>query len=303
MIRLLALLVLLCAPLAARALPGRLESYPMMASAFVAPRNVSVWLPDGYDGDRQRHAVLYLHDARTRVAEKTGLGGPSWGVAEALTRLIASGKVRRTIVVGIDNTPLRSREYLPAGVVAALPAAERAALTAGLGGAPLSDAYLKFIVREVKPFVDARYRTDPRRSATFVIGSSMGGLISLDALINYPRVFGGAGCLSTHWPLPLFGADGQTPMLAFEPVAAAFEAYLAAGVPPRGHQRVWFDHGDQHLDRFYAPYQARVDAALAARRWRQPHDFVSRAYPGASHNETSWRARLDDPLLYLLAPR
>jgi predicted alpha/beta superfamily hydrolase len=68
------------------------------------------------------------------------------------------------------------------------------------GGRPESDAYLRFMVEELKPFVDAAYRTRPDRAHTVVMGSCLGGLISLYALTEYPAVFGGAGCVSTHWP-------------------------------------------------------------------------------------------------------
>jgi hypothetical protein len=81
---------------------------------------------------------------------------------------------------------------------------------------------------------------------------------------------------------------------------AAFSAYLERSLPsPRTH-RIWFDHGDQTLDSAYAPYQAEVDALLAKRGWLRDQDFASRAYPGAAHNEASWRIRLADPLQFLL---
>ena len=192
MIRLLALLLaLLAAP--AGALPGQLVRFPATATPGLAPRNVTVWLPPGYDGDRHRYAVLYMHDERNLFDPATATGGQTWGVAEALTRLQAAGTVRPTIVVGIDNTPERRREYMPAGVAALLPPADRARFEASIGGPPLSDAYLRFIVRDLKPMIDRRFRTDPRRSATFLMGSSMGGLISLYGVTEYPRVVGGAG--------------------------------------------------------------------------------------------------------------
>ena len=189
---------------------------------------------------------------------------------------------------------------MPAGVSDRLPAADRARFEASIGGPPLSDAYLRFIVRDLKPMIDRRYRTDARASATFLIGSSMGGLISLYGVTEFPRVFGGAAGLSVHWPLPFFQADHRTPVLALDPVATAFETYLGPRLPRPGTHRLWFDHGDRDLDEFYAPYQARVDALLARHGLTQPRDFASRAYPGAGHNEMSWRSRIDEPLLYLL---
>lgn len=296
---LLALLLLLLGVPAA-ALPGRLVHYSAMAGEGLLPRNVTVWLPDGYDRDTRRYAVLYMHDERNLFDPATAMGGETWGVAEALQKLIDAGTVRPTIIVGIDNTTDRARDYMPAKVAALLPDDARAALAAGIGGPPLSDAYLRFIVEQLKPMIDRSYRTDPSRRATFSMGSSMGGLISLYAVTEYPAIFGGAGCLSTHWPLPLFAPDGG-PVLPRDAVVAAFTAYLDPRLPAPGRARLWFDHGDRTLDAFYAPYQSAIDARLVAHRLVPGRDFVSRAYPGAAHNEVSWRGRIDAPLTYLLA--
>jgi len=84
-------------------------------------------------------------------------------------------------------------------------------------------------------------------------------------------------------------------------VLAAFDAYLGKRLGKPGGRRLWFDHGDRTLDQFYAPYQDHVDATLAGLGWRKGADFDSRAYPGAAHNEASWRVRLADPLTYLLS--
>lgn len=300
--RWLAVLLALLLVVPAAALPGRLDRFPAMATPGLAPRNVTIWLPPGYDTGKGRYAVLYMHDEHNLFDPATAMGGQTWGVAEALARLIAARQARPTIIVGIDNTPARRREYMPAGVSALLPAADRARFEASIGGPPLSDAYLRFIVGTLKPMIDRRYRTDRSASATFLTGSSMGGLISLYGVTEYPKVFGGAAGLSTHWPLPFYQADQRTPALALAPVAAAFEAYLGPRLPRPGTHRLWFDHGDRDLDEFYAPYQARIDALLARHGLRQPRDFVSRAYPGSGHNETSWRSRIEDPLRYLLGP-
>lgn len=187
---------------------------------------------------------------------------------------------------------------MPQALFDPLPAAAREQLAAAIGGPPLSAGYLRFLVDELKPRIDRAFATDPAREATFITGSSMGGLISLDALTAYPRVFAGAGCLSTHWPLPAFAAD--RPAIDAGAAMAAAEAWLGGALPPPGRHRLWFDHGDQQLDRVYAPYQARVDALLRARGWRAGRDVVSRAYPGTGHDEIAWRTRLADPLGFLL---
>ncbi len=103
-------------------------------------------------------------------------------------------------MAGVWNSPIRWREYMPQKPYEA-PALQKhhPLILERAGGPPLSDAYLQFLVEELKPFIDKRYRTLPDQQNTFVMGSSMGGLISLYAISEYPQVFGGAGCVSTHW--------------------------------------------------------------------------------------------------------
>src|SRR5262249_20224624 len=132
------------------------------------------------------------------------------GVDEAMTDLIRTGKIQEAIVVGVWNTPRRVQEYLPARMILSRkPGKEREAVFRELARSGikidekglLSDAYLKFMVEELKPFIDRIYRTKPDRGSTFIMGSSAGALISLYAVCEYPDVFGGAGCVSTHWPI------------------------------------------------------------------------------------------------------
>jgi predicted alpha/beta superfamily hydrolase len=165
------------------------------------PRHVDVWLPPGYERERRRrYPVLYMHDGQNLFDPQLSYTRVDWGVDEALTRLIREGKVRPAIVVAVWNTPLRVPEYMPQRAVAAGGAAALAGFERQFDSPPLADAYLEFLVAELKPFVDAGYRTLRGRDDTFIMGSSMGGLISLYAAAEYPQVFGGVGAVSTHWP-------------------------------------------------------------------------------------------------------
>jgi enterochelin esterase-like enzyme len=302
----LALLLLVAPSLAAAgASIGRLDHYRAFPSAHADPRNVSVWLPPGYDPNGAPYAVLYMHDGQNLFDPKTGFGGKEWGVDEAATKLIGAGQMPRAIVVGIWNTPKRLREYVPSKAFARLPARYMDRVRGLYGGDPLSDGYLHFIVRELKPFVDRHYNTRPERESTAIMGSSMGGLISLYALTEYPQVFGSAGAVSTHWPLLLPPEGERLSDEDMNAVATAFEAYLRTALPRPGRHRIWFDHGSETLDKHYAAYQARIDRLVASRGWTKERDFTSRSFPGAPHNEDAWRARVDQPLRFLFgkAPR
>lgn len=272
-------------PIVAEGVSGRLLRHASVPSRHVAPRNVDVWLPPGYGVDEtRRYPVLYMHDGQSLFMPAQTLHGVDWGVDEAMSAGIADGSLPEAIVVAIWNTPLRAQEYMPQAAVTA------PMVATGVDWMPpfpadslVSDDYLDFIVEELKPAVDARYRTRPDAQATFVMGSSMGGLISLYALARHPQVFGGAAALSTHWP----AGDG------------VMVDWLAAHLPARGH-KLWFDHGDRGLDAAYAPYQQRMDVALRASPLREGEDWISQSFPGTDHSESDWRARVHLPLRFLL---
>ena len=280
---------------------GTLVEHPDFASAHIQPRNITVWLPPGYAAGSGRHPVLYMHDGQNLFdASKANFG--EWGVDEHLGRLIANGQVRAPIVVGIWNTPLRLREYVPADLIKALPADVRDDVQAIYGGAPLSDDYHRFMVEELKPFIDQTYRTLSGPSDTVVSGSSMGGLISLYAVMKHPEVFGAAACLSTHWPLRIDGLDDPAALAVWrDKVVGAWTQVVANSLPAPGSHRFYFDRGDETLDQFYAVFQSRIDAVFRERGYG-PRDFQTLLFPGAQHNEASWNGRLDVPLKFLLTP-
>ena len=279
---------------------GRLIEMPEVASAHVGSRNVTIWLPPGYDEGIDRHPVLYMHDGQNLFdPAKANFG--EWGIDEHLTRLVANGQVRAPIIVGVWNTPLRLREYVPADLITALPAEIRDTLLTMYGGEPLSDGYLRFLVEELKPAIDRDYRTLAGRDDTMISGSSMGGLISLYAMMKHPDVFGAAACLSTHWPLRLERLDEAALAQWRETVVQTWTRVVADGLPDPATHRLYFDRGDETLDQFYAFFQSRIDDTVRAAGWG-PDRFQTLVFPGAEHNEKSWNSRLDVPLTFLLPP-
>jgi predicted alpha/beta superfamily hydrolase len=179
---------------------GTVEHLAPLDSKFVNRRNVDVWLPPSYSTDAaraQRYPVVYVHDGQNVFDPATSFIGVDWGIDETMTRLIAEQKVPEAIVVAIWNTPKRLAEYMPQPAIERAKESELDEVFKTVRQNPLGDAYLKYIVTELKPAVDARYRTLPDRAHTSVLGSSLGGLISLAAICKYPEVFGAAACLST----------------------------------------------------------------------------------------------------------
>lgn len=265
---------------------GTIRFYGSFPSRFVAPRNVEVWLPPGYARDTTaRYPVLYVQDGQNAFDPATSYIGVDWGLDETMTRLIAADSVRPAIMVAIWNTPKRFDEYMPEKAVRRSGAFGSGVPGLGLiKGRPISDDYLRFMVQELKPFIDRTYRTLPGPGDTFIMGSSMGGLIAAYAVMEYPKVFGGAACLSTHWP----AADG------------AFVTYFTRAIPAAASHKFYFDHGTETLDAQYGPYQAKVDSAMRAAGYVEGRNWISRVLPGADHSERSWRVRVNVPLEFLL---
>ena len=175
----------------------RWDDFP---SQFISTRPIDIWLPPSYLTEPDKHyPVLYMHDGQNLFNKKEAFAKVDWGVVPALRRLVKQGKSREAIIMGIWNTEKRFQELLP---WKPLSETKRGQFLYQKHqheiGEVSSDGYLKHLVEEVKPRIDAQFRTLPGQSDTFVMGSSMGGLISLYAICAYPQVFGGAGCVSTH---------------------------------------------------------------------------------------------------------
>ena len=281
---------------------GSIVDLGILQSKYADPRRVVVWLPSGYGATGQKYAVLYMHDGQNLFDTATAGYGMEWQIDETLDRLIREKAVRPTIVVGIWNTPKRLQEYVPSKAFNGLPPDYRQKVRALYGGDPLSDNYLKFIVRELKPMIDRRFNVKTDRANTVMMGSSMGALISLYAIDEYPDLFGAAGMMSTHWPLVIAPDNKPISDAEYETVSSTFARYLSGALPDPATHKLYFDHGSETLDAVYARYQARVDAVVAKHGYRQWSNDLSLSFPGEKHNEISWASRVAVPLQFLLPP-
>ncbi|MFM7432034.1 MAG: alpha/beta hydrolase [Gammaproteobacteria bacterium] len=286
-------LLALAATRPAHSAEGTLERLPTLGAPGIAPRNVDVWLPPEFDR-RRRYATLYMHDGQMLFDARQTWNGKAWHVDRVAAQLIANKVLQDFIVVAIANDPQRRHaEYFPQQALAHLqpPALRRRFIDEALGGTPAGDAYTRFVAEVVKPAVDARYPTLNARAATFIIGSSMGGLASLQALCEYPKIFGAAACLSTHW----IGSFERN-----EAIPRSLREYLERKLPPPDTVRIYLDRGTEELDALYDDAQREMDL-LMQRAGFTPPRFQSRTYPGAGHDEKTWRERVAEPLQFLLA--
>jgi enterochelin esterase-like enzyme len=282
---------------------GTIRHFNNFSSKYVKPRNVDVWLPDDYTPSK-KYAVLYMQDGRSLFDSTIVWNHQEWGVDEVLGRLLSERKVRNCIVVGVWNTEVtRHNEYLPQKPFEMLNTAEKdTILKAGrANGQPVftaydirSDNYLLFLVKELKPFIDSSFATLKDRANTLIAGSSMGGLISLYAICEYPQVFGGAACLSTHWT-GIFRSQNN-------PFPAAMMQYLKKNLPAPNTHRIYFDHGTATLDSLYQPFQLQADSIMKTKGFHSDN-WVTKIFPGAEHSERDWNKRLDTPIVFLLGKK
>ena len=278
------------------AVVGNLQRIKKFPSKLITPRTVDVWLPESYS-PQKKYAVLYMNDGQMLFDASKTWNQQEWGVDEHIDKLVNNKAIKETIVVGIWNIGFeRNSNYFPQKVYNQLADEDVQALVKmlekqGNSKTITSDNYLKFLVEELKPFIDKTYSTKTDVSNTFVAGSSMGGLISLYALCEYPTIFGGAACLSTHWP-GLLSMENN-------PVPAVFFSYLKRHLPSPKQHKIYFDHGTETLDSMYASLQVQVDAIMKQKKYSNSQ-WISRSWPGQDHSEKSWRSRLDVPLAFLL---
>jgi enterochelin esterase-like enzyme len=278
---------------------GKIQRFENFKSQFVDSRNIDVWLPDGYSNN-EKYAVLYMHDGQALYDAQNTWNKQAWEVDETAGKLIIEGKTQKFIIVGIwNNGQKRHPEYFPQKPYQTLDANQKKFISENLIQKKKIDAefkvisndYLMFIVSELKPFIDKTFATKTDRNNTFIAGSSMGGLISLYAICEYPKVFGGAACLSTHWT-GIYKNNNN-------PIPDAFVNYLKKNLPSPKKHKIYFDYGDKTLDSLYQPSQERVNKIMITKGYTEKN-WTTEFFPGKDHTENSWRVRFEIPLLFLL---
>jgi predicted alpha/beta superfamily hydrolase len=252
--------------------PGQLRKHDRFRSRYLRnQRDIIIYLPPGYDEQLDRRfPVLYLHDGQNLFDGATAFNGQDWHVGQTADYTISAGLVEPLIIVGIYNTGKgRILEYTPTKVPR-------------LGGGR-ADRYAKFLIDEIKPFVDRDYRTQFEAPRTGIGGSSLGGLVSIYLGLKFSHVFGKIAALSPSvwWN---------------QRVIHRFAA--AAPIEPR--PRIWLDIGTREGPRIVEDVE-RFRDVLLAKGWRYDRDLHYERVEGAEHNEAAWAARVG-PFLRFLYP-
>ncbi len=244
---------------------GEVLRWPSVPSRLLAhQRDVLVWLPPGYHDDpARRYPVLYLHDGQNKFDPDTSFAGDDWNVDGVATALIAAGEIDPFVMVAIYNSPDRLFEYNPLR--------------------QRGKAYGRFIVDELMPVINRTFRTQGGRHNA-LMGSSMGGLISLALLWWHSRHF--------------FGAAALSPSLWVLWRAGGVSAWLGRQPAPLQPSRLYLDQGTVGYE---GRGRALIEETLAylggvGFEHRALHFYTAE---GGEHNEASWRARADRPLRFL----
>ncbi|HET8921974.1 MAG TPA: alpha/beta hydrolase-fold protein [Candidatus Acidoferrum sp.] len=251
---------------------GQLRKHEQFRSRFLRnQRDLIVYAPPGYyEQPSRRFPILYLQDGQNLFDGATSfIPGQDWHVGQTADYCIDTGAVEPLIIVGIYNTKARIREYTPTHVPK-------------LGGGR-ADGYAKFLMEEVKPFVDREYRTLSGSQSTGIGGSSLGGLVSLYLGLKYPRIFGKIAALSPSvwWNQQVIHRIAR-----------------AAKVEPR--PRIWLDIGTGEGRRIAQEVEKFRDVLLE-KGWQLDRDLRYERVEGAEHNEAAWAQRVG-PLLQFLYP-
>lgn len=273
---------------------GKIFRFEKFPSNYVETRNIDVWLPENYE-KKKDFAVVYMFDGQMLFDSLNTWNHQEWMVDEIASNLMSGKLTKNFIVVGIWNVGAnRHAEYFPQKPF------ENIKDTAWVNNQvrisnrgkdnfrPYSDKFLKFLVEELKPKIDQEFKTSSKAKDTFVMGSSMGGLISIYALCEYPKIFGGAACLSTHWT-GFFNNENN-------PIPELFVQYLDRNLPIGSKHKIYFDHGTETLDTNYSPTQKKVDQLLKTKKIKH----LSLVFEGENHSEKAWQKRLDIPFKFLL---
>lgn len=240
------------------------KNVKVIDTAFFIPqlnrtRRVWIYLPESYQNSTKKYPVLYMHDGQNVFDDATSFSG-EWGVDETLDSI--AGKKKEMIVVAVDHGgPKRINEYCPYDM-------ERYGKGEG-------DAYVDFLVKTLKPFIDKNYRTLKTKNNTFIAGSSMGGLISFYAVLKYPKVFGGAGVFSpAFWVAPKILQDIKR---------------LGKNVDPK----IYFYCGAQESETM----ESDMEKAFEEMRKVSRSKMVCLVRPDGKHTEWVWRQEF--PMFYL----
>lgn len=239
-----------------------------------AQRDVTVYLPPGYDEDPDRqYPLLILQDGQNLFDPETSfIRGRTWRVAETADEVIGAGEVEPLVIAGIANGgERRLAEYTPSR-------------DWKMGGGD-AGKYSDMLTRELLPFLRSEFRLREGAENTGIGGSSLGGLLTLWLGLRHPETFGKLAVLSPSvWWNHKY-----------------IVSYVNDVAPELEHRpKLWLDVGDAEGRRTLADVEL-LQARLKVHGWREGVDLHYERVAGGTHDEAAWAERVG-PLLRFLFP-
>ena len=227
-------------------------------------RRIWIYLPPDYNTSNKSYPVMYMHDGQNLFDTATSYAG-EWEVDETLNKLYQE-KGFELIVIGIDNGgEKRMDEYSPWKI--------------GKYGGGEGDAYVDFIIKTLKPYVDDKYRTKSDNNNTAIMGSSMGGLISYYAGLKHPEIFGKAGVFS-----PYFWLSNES--FSYAKAHANIQ-----------NEKMFFLVGDKEGDNMVNDMESVI--SLMKNNNFPSNNIFQKVVPNGQHNERLWRDNFEEAVLWL----
>jgi predicted alpha/beta superfamily hydrolase len=249
---------------------GQIKYHLSFQGKNILPRDIMVWLPPGYDSlPNKKYPVLYMQDGQNVFDPSTSSFGVDWQIDETADSLINSKSIEDIIIVGIYNTIKRRVEY---------------------SRSDTGYFYMKFVVDELKPFIDSNYRTLTDRENTAVCGSSLGGLISFMLLWEYSDVFSKAACFS-----PAFNIDNKYDLDFVSPVIN----YSG----PKKDIKIYIYNGGIGLEEKIQVGIDKMLTALKDKGYELNKDIIWEKENSAEHNESAWGKKVYQFLEYFFPKR
>ncbi|HEX3817051.1 MAG TPA: alpha/beta hydrolase-fold protein [Chthoniobacterales bacterium] len=260
-------------------LTGNIQEHPAFASRILGnERDILVYLPSGYRrSPRRRYPVLYLHDGQNVFDAATSFGGVEWSADESAQRLTKERLIEPIIIVAVANTGEdRIHEYAPTrGIIDGT--AKRKKRSRGA-----LRKYGRFLVEELKPFIDREYRTKTEAEFTGLGGSSLGGLATIVLGLWFPQVFRRLAVMS--------------PSIWWDDCAVY---KIVDELPEKLPLKIWLDTGT------HEPGWERgavLRDKLVEKGWRLYDDLQFTEVEGADHSEGAWAGRFEAVLRFLYPP-
>ena len=286
-------------------------SKEVLQSNFLGERKLSIYYPDKNKIDQNTVFIIaqdgqYLFDGEINWVKE------EWGIDETLQSLHEKNRLPNVVIIGVENAAgsnggefidesRRYAEYFPKEVINYFGFGFRKFAYRNFVDVERFN-YLKFLEEELIPYLEVKFERDLNSKNLGILGSSMGGLISLNALIELPHRFGFAASVSTHWigirPLDyaLLPFRSEIKFFGDPYTTEAIYSYITENLDVLKDKRVYFDRGTESLDQFYEEPQNRIDELF----YSNDLNFQSLIFDGFGHNPEDFGKRFEGVLNFLL---